>query len=105
MKKLNYLPSMVKEQLNKMPKEKQNQFTEEFDRKTKSIIIAYLVWLFPFMQYGYLGKWGIQIIYWVTGGGFMIWWFIDLFRMVSLVKDKNKDIAIEVMKDIKSINK
>lgn len=78
----------------------QSSFLSEFVRKRKSIGIAYVLWFFLGLHYAYLGKWGIQIVYWITLGGFFIWAFVDLFRIPSLVRDFNADLSTEVLKDV-----
>jgi hypothetical protein len=99
------LPSMVRNELAKMSAQKQEEFVEEYKRKSKSLGFAYLFLVFVFsIHYGYLGKWGLQIVFWLTGGGFLVWWFIDLFRLPGLVKDYNKDIATDVMRNLKSVS-
>lgn len=98
-------PSMVKNELAKMPAQKQDEFVEEFNRKKKSLGIAYLFLLIVLaMHYGYLKKWGLQIVFWLTGGGFFIWWLIDIFRLPGLVKNYNKDVAMDTMRNLKSIS-
>jgi len=98
------LPSMVKNELAKMPAQKQEEFVEEYKRKVKSVGIAYLFLIVILaMHYGYLRKWGLQIVFWLTGGGFFIWWLIDLFRLAGLVKDYNKDVAMDTMRNLKAI--
>lgn len=55
------LPSMVKNELAKLPAQKQEEFVEEYKRKAKSVPIAYLFLLIIFsMHYGYLNRWGLQ---------------------------------------------
>ncbi|PKQ63740.1 TM2 domain-containing protein [Raineya orbicola] len=99
------LPSMVKNELAKLPAQKQEEFVEEYKRKAKSVGIAYLFLIVILaMHYGYLRKWGLQIVFWLTGGGFFIWWLIDLFRLPGLVKNYNKDIAIDTMRNLKAMS-
>lgn len=99
------LPSMVKNELAKMSAQKQEEFVEEFKRKAKSLGIAYLFLIIVLaMHYGYLRKWGLQVVFWLTGGGFFIWWFIDLFRLPGLVKNYNKDIATDTMRNLKAMS-
>jgi len=57
--------------------------------KVKSTGTAYLLWLFLGAHYAYLGKWGIQFLYWFTLGGLGIWALIDLFTMSSKVERHN----------------
>lgn len=99
------LPSMVKNELAKMPPQKQEEFVEEYRRKSKSVGLAYLFLIVILaMHYGYLRKWGLQIVFWLTGGGFFIWWFIDLFRLAGVVKNYNKDIATDTMRNLKAMS-
>jgi len=99
----NKLPAMVKNELAKMNPQKQEEFVEEYKRKTKSIGITYLFLIIILaMHYGYLKKWGLQFVFWFTGGGFFIWAFIDLFRVPGMVNDYNKDMALETMRNLKA---
>ena len=98
------LPTMVKVELIKMPPEKQALFVEEYRRKKKSTGVAYLLWFIIGLHYIYLGKLGWQLFYWVTLGGLLIWCFIDLFRMPGMVRDYNKDIAMDVFRDLKVVS-
>lgn len=95
------LPSMVRNQLAKMNAQQQSEFLEEYNRKSKSSGIGYLSWLFLGWHYIYLRKWGWQVLFWVTGGGFLLWWFIDLFRVGGMVREWNNEVANEVMRNLK----
>lgn len=98
---LDILPSMVKVSLSKMSEEKQAMFVEEFNRKKKSVGLAYFFLIVcPGMPYGYLEKWGLQIVYWITGAGCFIWFIYLLFKLPALVKDYNKDVASQVARDL-----
>ena len=101
---IDSLPSMVKNELIKMSAQKQQEFLEEFNRKKKTISLGYVFLLFIFgFHYAYLNKWGEQIIFILTGGGLIIWWIVDLFRIPSMVKNYNKDIAINVLRNMKAL--
>lgn len=95
------LPSMVKAEIVKLPADKQGLFVDEFRRKSKNLGIAYLLWFIIGLHYIYLGKFGWQFFYWVTAGGLLIWAFIDIFRMPGMVNDYNKDVAMDVFRDLK----
>ncbi|MGA2159901.1 MAG: TM2 domain-containing protein [Dehalococcoidia bacterium] len=60
-------------------------------RKKKDPLIAYVMWLCLGCHYIYLEKRRTQIIFWLTGGGLIIWWLIDLFRIPGMVSDYNID--------------
>lgn len=98
------LPSMVRNELAKMSPQKQEEFVEEYKRKEKSVGMGYVCWFLLGIQYAYVHKWGLQIIYWLTGGGFLIWMFIDLFRMPKIIGDYNKDLATDIMRNLKAIS-
>ena len=64
--------------------------------KMKSTGTAYLCWFFLGCHYAYLGRWGLQILYWITLGGLGIWAFIDLFVMPSKVNAHNLIISSQI---------
>mgnify|MGYP001564846229 CR=1 FL=1 len=64
--------------------------------KVKSTGTAYLLWFFLGAYYAYLGKWGIQILYWITLGGLGIWALIDLFTMSGKVNRHNATIFQQI---------
>jgi hypothetical protein len=101
------LPAMVRTELAKLPPAQQSEFLEEYQRKAKSLGVSYLVSLL-YCHYGYLGRWGMTVIMWLVGlvsfgvlG--LIWWIVDLFRMPGLVRDRNRDAALEVLRNMKAI--
>lgn len=96
------LPSMVKAALLKMSEEKQSMFVEEYKRKKKSLGLAYFFLIICLgIPYGYLGKWGLQLVYWFTGAGFFLWFFYLLFALPGMVRDYNKDVACQIVRDLK----
>jgi len=64
--------------------------------QVKSSGIAYLLWFFLGAQYAYLGKWGIQILYWITLGGMGIWMFFDLFTIPGKVSRHNAKLFSQI---------
>jgi hypothetical protein len=64
--------------------------------KLKSTGNAYLFFLLFGAHYLYLGQVGKQILFWCTGGGFLIWAFIDLFTMGSKVDSHNLPILSQI---------
>jgi len=98
------LSPIVKTEIAKFPKEYRDQFYNEYKRKTKSLGISYLLIYIINLYYGYNRKWGLQIASWLTLGGLGIWLLIDIIRMPSIVKNTNKDIAFDLLKDFKILN-
>lgn len=95
------LPAMVRHELVKLTPQRQEEFVEEYRRKAKSVGVALLLWLLLGWHYAYLRKWGNQILFWVTLGGLLLWWFIDLFRLPGMIRDYNKDVSLDVLRDLK----
>lgn len=69
----------------------------DYEVRKKSAFFTYFFWFFFGFHYLYLGRIGIQLIYWLTIGGFGFWMLIDLFRIPGMVERKNEDIARELM--------
>lgn len=96
------LPMMVKTELSKLDETSQANFVEEFNRKKKSLGWAYFFLLVCFgMPYGYLHKWGLQVVYWVTIAGLGVWFIILLFKLPSMVEEYNRDVALEILRNMK----
>ncbi len=94
------LPSMVRHALGRMPAERQQEFVEAYTRRKKSLPLAYLLWLAFGWHYAYLGRWGWQVLFWLTLGGLLVWWMIDALRLPGLVARYNEEVATSVMRDL-----
>ena len=101
---LDDLPTMASTALARIDEEQQRAFVEEYWRKRKHVGRAYAAWFFLGCHYAYLGKWPTQLIYWLTLGGLWVWLIIDAFRIPQLVRDRNKDIAMGVLRDVCIVN-
>ncbi len=75
----------------------------DYDRRRKSKAVGYLAWLFLGWHYLYLRRIGLQFAFWVTAGGFLIWWFIDLFRVGPIINRMNEDLARDLITQYHSI--
>ncbi|MDY6084205.1 MAG: TM2 domain-containing protein [Dialister sp.] len=73
--------------------------------REKKTSTAYILWLLFGCHYFYLGKIGMNLLLWalyfiVIGA---IWWFIDLFRISGMVRQKNHDILMQCMQEALSL--
>ena len=94
------LPHHVAVEVQRLPEDVQNRFYFEYSDKKKNVAIAYVLHVIPgipSVSYAYLGKWGKQILYWLTMGGMGVWWLANFFRLPKLVKQKNTKIAEELL--------
>ena len=69
-------------------------------RELRETSTAYLLWFFLGAHYAYIGKWGLQIAYWLTLGGLGLWALVDLFRMPSIIREHNEPIYAEIEKQL-----
>lgn len=54
----------------------------------------WLLFLFFGWSYGSLDSIGLQLLFYITAGGFGIWWIIRLFTLGGAIKEYNKKQAI-----------
>jgi hypothetical protein len=86
-----------------LPANTRSLVLRDYEFRRKSRLFAYFFWFFFGFHYLYLGCIGIQLIYWLTFGGFGFWMLIDLFRIPGMVERKNEDIARELMAQYQAI--
>ena len=101
----NTLPLVVQSEVGNLSLIRQEQFADEYRRKRKSLPLAYLLWFILAAHYVYLGRWPMTLFLWVTlfftvG---IIWWVVDIFRMPGMVRNRNNDVAIDVLRTIRII--
>ncbi|MCU0448655.1 MAG: TM2 domain-containing protein [Bernardetiaceae bacterium] len=95
------LPFAVSSQLATLPEDYQKQFVREYNQRMKNVVVSYVLhFLFPTFQYLYVDKLLLQILFWFTGGGMGIWWFIDLFRIPGMTQERNREIADECLRRV-----
>jgi hypothetical protein len=68
----------------------------ELQAKLKSKGTAYLMWFFLLAHFAYLGRWGMQILFWFTLGGLGVWALIELFLISGRVQDHNARIYQQI---------
>jgi hypothetical protein len=56
----------------------------------------WLLFLFLGWSYGSMGKVGMQILFYLTLGGFFIWTFVRLFTLSSAIKEYNNRVYLKV---------
>lgn len=97
------LPTSILDSVNELPEVLQQEFLQEYQYRNRWISLGYLSMLIPpfiGVHYLYLRRFFLQILFWITGGGFGIWWLIDIFRMPEMVMKENGKIAEKILKKI-----
>lgn len=56
---------------------------DENSSDLNGIVLLLLFIFLPTAHYVYVNKIGLALLFLFTGGGFGIWWFIDLVRVIS----------------------
>jgi TM2 domain-containing membrane protein YozV len=92
------LPSAVLRKVLEMDGVAQRDFVEEFRKLKKSLLLAFVLWGGGFHR-AYLGQIWLTLLFLGTLGGFFIWWFIDLLCLPRIVGERNRSIAIDVLRD------
>ena len=95
----NNFPLITQQRLQDFSEAEKQAYLNEYKRKKKSVFVAYLFLLPLGWHYAYLRKWGLQILCFLTLWGFLLWWFVDWFRVPSLVRNYNQDLSIALLKD------
>jgi hypothetical protein len=87
-----------------MDEEERLTFEAELQRQQKeSWVYVLLAICFP-IQLALLGKWGLQIAFWLTGGGFFVWWVIEWFLTPKRVREYNDALATDIARTIKIVS-
>lgn len=92
------VPAKLRDDLRALSPQKQHEFVEAYNRKARSTAAAYFLCLLVGGHYAYVGRWGIQILFWVSLGGLLIWWVVDLFRIPAMIRQYNELVARDIMR-------
>jgi len=99
------LPEPVKNEFIISSSSKQDLFIKLYLKESHSLWLTYL-FLLPTLlsfHYGALKDWSKQILFWITGGGLLVWWLIDIVRLPAIIKAKNETIAYRLWDEVSSI--
>ncbi len=96
------LPPVVLASLQKMDDAQRLTFESTYHRQKVSSkgLMVVLAIIFP-IQHFLLGKTGLGIAFWLTGGGFLVWWFIEIFLVSRRVNEYNAAIATNIARDLR----
>lgn len=89
--------------LNGLTDEQKNYVLTKKASNEKKLSTAYLCWFLLGVHYFYLDQPIKNILYILTGAGFLIWGFIDLFRMKSLVTNYNNKKLSKYIEEAKAL--
>lgn len=95
------LPPRVRTDLSKLTTTQQRTFVDLYTKQARSKTIMIVLAIFFPIQLFFLGKVGLGIIFLLTGGGFGLWWFIEIFLSAGRTSSYNALVAEEILSDIK----
>jgi len=88
---------MLQSAFERLPSNVQAIVWHDYESHRKSGGLSYVLWLCFGFHYLYLGQLGLQLLYWLTFGGFGLWAIIDLLRIPGMVEQKNEAILLQIM--------
>ena len=64
------------------------------------------MWFIVGDHYVYLNKWPLTLLLWIAVWFAIgiIWWLVDIIRIPGLIRNANREIALEVMRTQKAIS-
>ncbi len=100
---MEQFPPIVKAKLKELNSRHRSYFFNEYERRKKSLFVGYLLLIPLGWHYAYVKKWGAQILCIITLWGLLIWWFVDWFRLPSIIRRYNNDLAVKIMVELAAI--
>lgn len=91
---------MVIGAVSRMNEQEVSAFAMAVESERRSLPMAYAAWLFFGLHYGYFKQYWMQIFFWLTFGGFGVWWFLDALRMSTIRKEYYKKLTTGIAKDM-----
>ncbi len=96
------LPTSAAAAYENLTHQQQAAFTVYYNQRKRSTgLMLLLAIIFP-IQLFMLGKVGLGVIFWLTGGGLGVWWVIEWFLTPSRVRDYNAGVAADGLSLISS---
>ncbi len=91
--------------LNLLTPEQKSHALNLYAPREKKTSTAYILWVLVGCHYFYLGHPFKNLLLWLLMSCFIgeIWWVVDLFRMKGLVREKNKEILDECVKEAQNL--
>ena len=100
------LHQLVKIELPKLSREYQELFWKEFRKKSITDWGTLIFWCLLGSHYLHLRQYKMQVVFWLVtifsaGVIGLIWWIVDLFCITAKVTESNRELSLQVLKDIR----
>ena len=87
-----------------LPYEEERYMAKHLQERKRHLKKAVLYWMIG-CHYFYLHKNWINVMYWLTLGGFFLWMLVDLYRLPMMVDEANEKIAIDTYREAPKIRR
>ncbi|MCS6267200.1 MAG: TM2 domain-containing protein [Vampirovibrio sp.] len=100
---VDQLPTSMKPALMKLSAEQQASFVAGYESKSRSkVLIAVLAVVFP-IQLFFLNQIGLAIAFFLTGGGFGLWYLFEIYYSIFVRLPKyNEAVAQSLLQELKA---
>ena len=100
---ISKLPASVGNVVARMDASQQAAFFAEYQKNKKSLVTAYILVICFATYYFYFRKPGLNILLWIASLAFglgTIWILVDLFRMPSIRREYNANVARQALQTL-----
>ncbi len=98
----NDLPPQTLAGYQELTPEQQEVFSAHYTSRKRNTALMVLLSIFFPIQLFLVGKIGLGILFWLTGGGLGVWYVIEWFLTPGRVRDYNTRVAADTLNLIKS---
>lgn len=94
-------PTSLAYEIQQLPENARREFMFAYNEEKKDVGIAYVLHFLFGAHYAYQGKWGKQILFWLTFYGFFgVGWVINIFRIPGSIRKQNRQIAERILRSV-----
>ncbi len=76
-----------------------DDLADQLESRRRKRRYAYPAWLCLGSHYLYFGRPVVQALFWLTGGGLLLWWLVDFFRLPAMVDRHNRRTVDALFRD------
>jgi hypothetical protein len=76
-----------------------DDLADQLETRRRKRRYAYPAWLCLGSHYLYFGRPVVQGLFWLTGGGLLLWWLVDFFRLPAMVDRHNRRTVDALFRD------
>lgn len=96
------LPPAVRRALGRIPAKRQAAFEAAYRQKRRDTLLLGLLAIFFPIHFFFEGRIGLGLLYWLTFGGFGLWWLIEVITVWGRTARFNEDMATALLRDMQA---